>query len=25
LLKESGLTEVDVLKALEKVREKVYA
>jgi prevent-host-death family protein len=25
LLKESGLTEVDVLKTLEKVREKVYA
>jgi hypothetical protein len=25
LLKESGLTEVDVLKTLEKVREKIYA
>lgn len=25
LLKESGITEVDVLKTLEKVRKKVYA
>jgi prevent-host-death family protein len=25
LLKASGITEVDVLKALEKIREKVYA
>ena len=25
LLKESGIIEADVLKALEKVREKVYA